>query len=269
MDRRGGLLLLAAVPLGILVRGAVQTAPPVAADPVQIKRNPDLGRSRINRHATVARGTREIQGWRLPPTAPQGGFRLSQLLLRYPLSVDHDPDGRVDPAGHGDLVADQPTPHRTWLLWARNSTSIFLGQPAQYDINQRLIEYDSQRTPRAARRSSGCSTPILVAIIGCIAADDHPAPSRACCACSKNWIVSRLMAIYVEGFPPTCPLLLWIVLIFRRGERKVSPIRGIFRTGGGGRDGCCSIQTAFDPSGGGGGGGGLFTAGRGLQRLHA
>ncbi|WP_420857371.1 amino acid ABC transporter permease [Marivivens marinus] len=87
----------------------------------------------------------------------------------------------------------------------------FLGQPAGYDINQRLIEYDSQASHGRAALVGILNT-LLVAVLGCVAATIVGVIAGVL-RLSKNWIVSRLMSVYVEGFR-NVPLLLWIVLIF-------------------------------------------------------
>lgn len=87
----------------------------------------------------------------------------------------------------------------------------FLGQPANYDINQTLIPYNSQMT-HARAALVGILNTILVAFLGCVAATVIGVIAGVL-RLSKNWIVSRLMAVYVEGFR-NVPLLLWIVLIF-------------------------------------------------------
>lgn len=87
----------------------------------------------------------------------------------------------------------------------------FLGQPAGYDINQRLIEYDSQATHGRAALVGVLNT-LLVAVLGCVAATIVGVVVGVL-RLSHNWIVSRLMAIYVEGLR-NVPLLLWILLIF-------------------------------------------------------
>ena len=86
----------------------------------------------------------------------------------------------------------------------------FLGEPAGYDINQRLIEYNSQMTHfRAA--IVGLLNTLLVAVLGCITATVLGVLIGVL-RLSNNWIVSRIMAVYVEMFR-NVPVLLWIVLI--------------------------------------------------------
>lgn len=87
----------------------------------------------------------------------------------------------------------------------------FLSQPAGYDINQRLIEYNSQMSHGRAALVGILNT-LLVAFLGCVAATIIGV-FVGVLRLSKNWVVSRLMAVYVEGFR-NVPLLLWIILIF-------------------------------------------------------
>jgi len=85
----------------------------------------------------------------------------------------------------------------------------FLWETSGYDINQKLIEYNSQSTHfRAA--VVGLLNTLLVAVLGCILAT-FIGVAVGILRLSKNWIVSRLAAIYVEMFR-NVPLLLWISL---------------------------------------------------------
>jgi general L-amino acid transport system permease protein len=86
----------------------------------------------------------------------------------------------------------------------------FLGQPANYDINQRLIEYDSRDT-NARAALVGILNTLLVAALGCVTATALGVVAGVL-RLSKNWIVARLMAVYVEGFR-NVPLLIWILMI--------------------------------------------------------
>ena len=86
----------------------------------------------------------------------------------------------------------------------------FLGEPAGYDINQRLIEYTSQSSHwRAA--IVGVLNTLLVAVVGCFFATIIGV-FVGVLRLSKNWIVSRLMAVYVEIFR-NVPVLIWILII--------------------------------------------------------
>ena len=87
-------------------------------------------------------------------------------------------------------------------------TFSFLFQPASYDINQRLIEYTS-RSPHWRASLVGIINTLLIAFLGCILAT-IVGVIVGILRLSKNWIVSRLMAIYVEGFR-NVPVLLWIL----------------------------------------------------------
>ena len=97
----------------------------------------------------------------------------------------------------------------------------FLSQSAGYDINQRLIEYDNQMSHGRAA-IVGILNTLLVAFLGCITATIIGVVAGVL-RLSKNWVVSSLMAVYVEGFR-NVPLLLWIILIFAiMTERSPQP----------------------------------------------
>ncbi len=84
----------------------------------------------------------------------------------------------------------------------------FLAEPAGYDINQRLLEYNSQDTHMRAA-FLGLLNTLLVAFLGCITATVLGVIVGVL-RLSKNWLISRLMAVYVEFFR-NVPVLLWIV----------------------------------------------------------
>ena len=84
----------------------------------------------------------------------------------------------------------------------------FLGEPAGYDINQRLLEYTNRDTHLRAALMGLLNT-LLVAVLGCITATILGVVIGVL-RLSPNWIVSRLSAVYVEGFR-NVPVLLWIV----------------------------------------------------------
>jgi general L-amino acid transport system permease protein len=104
----------------------------------------------------------------------------------------------------------------------------FLTQPAGYDINQRLIPYTSQSTHGMAALVGILNT-LLVAFLGCILATVLGVTAGVL-RLSNNWVVSRLMAVYVEGFR-NVPLLLWIIAIMALMTEGMSRIRE-FRVGG-------------------------------------
>ena len=86
----------------------------------------------------------------------------------------------------------------------------FLTEPAGYDINQRLIEYNSQSTHMRAA-FVGLLNTLLVAVMGCITATILGV-TIGVLRLSKNWLVARLMTVYVEMFR-NVPVLLWIVFV--------------------------------------------------------
>ncbi len=104
----------------------------------------------------------------------------------------------------------------------------FLTQSAGYDINQRLIEYDSQSTHLRAA-VVGILNTLLVAFLGCVLATVIGVIAGVL-RLSKNWVVSRLMAVYVEGFR-NVPLLLWIIAIFALMSESMPQPRE-FKVGG-------------------------------------
>lgn len=87
-------------------------------------------------------------------------------------------------------------------------TFSFLLQPASYDINQRLIEYTS-RSPHWKAAVVGILNTLLIAVMGCVLAT-IVGVVIGILRLSKNWLVSRLMAVYIEGFR-NIPVLLWIL----------------------------------------------------------
>ncbi len=91
-----------------------------------------------------------------------------------------------------------------------NISYSFLGEPAGYDINQRLIEYNSQSTHLRASIVGVLNT-LLVAFLGCIAATFFGV-TAGILRLSNNWIVAKLMMFYVEIFR-NVPVLIWILII--------------------------------------------------------
>ena len=91
-----------------------------------------------------------------------------------------------------------------------NISYSFLGEPSGYDINQRLIEYNSQSTHLRASIVGVLNT-LLVAFLGCIAATFFGV-TAGILRLSNNWIIAKLMMIYVEIFR-NVPVLIWILII--------------------------------------------------------
>ncbi|RYH08964.1 amino acid ABC transporter permease [Tropicimonas sp. IMCC6043] len=84
----------------------------------------------------------------------------------------------------------------------------FLSDPAGYDINQRLLDYSSQSTHLRAA-FIGLLNTLLVAAMGCITATVIGL-FVGVLRLSNNWLVAKLMTVYVEMFR-NVPVLLWIV----------------------------------------------------------
>lgn len=87
----------------------------------------------------------------------------------------------------------------------------FLGSPAGYDINQTLIDYSSQSTNLRAA-FVGIINTLLVAVLACITATFFGVIAGVL-RLSNNWLVRKLMAVYVEIFR-NIPVLIWIIIIF-------------------------------------------------------
>lgn len=87
----------------------------------------------------------------------------------------------------------------------------YLGEPAGYDINQRPIDYDSQSSHLRASVVGVLNT-LIVAALGCVTATIFGVLAGVL-RLSKNWIVARLMSVYVEAFR-NVPVLIWILIIF-------------------------------------------------------
>ena len=87
----------------------------------------------------------------------------------------------------------------------------FLGSSAGYDINQTLIDYNSQST-HARAAIVGILNTLLVAFLACVTATIFGVLAGVL-RLSKNWLVRKLMAFYVEIFR-NIPVLIWIIIIF-------------------------------------------------------
>jgi general L-amino acid transport system permease protein len=86
----------------------------------------------------------------------------------------------------------------------------FLSDPAGYDINQRPIEYDSQSSHMRASVVGVINT-LIVAVLGCATATLFGV-TAGILRLSPNWLVRKLMAVYVEAFR-NVPVLIWILII--------------------------------------------------------
>ena len=87
----------------------------------------------------------------------------------------------------------------------------FLWNRAGYDIDQQLIPWNNDMTHGRAA-IIGLLNTLVVAFFGCIFATIIGVVVGVL-RLSKNWLVSRLMTVYVEAFR-NVPLLLWIILVF-------------------------------------------------------
>lgn len=87
----------------------------------------------------------------------------------------------------------------------------FLGDPAGYDINQTVVEYDSQSSHLRAA-VVGIINTLIVAFLACVTATIFGVIAGVL-RLSNNWVVRKLMAFYVEIFR-NIPVLIWIIIIF-------------------------------------------------------
>ncbi len=86
----------------------------------------------------------------------------------------------------------------------------FMASPSSYDINQRLIEYTS-RSSHSTAAVVGLLNTLLIAVMGCILAT-FLGVTAGVLRLSNNWIVSRLMTVYIEGVR-NIPVLIQILLL--------------------------------------------------------
>ena len=92
-----------------------------------------------------------------------------------------------------------------------NISLSFFGDPAGYDINQTLIDYNSQSSHGRAA-IVGILNTLLVAFLACVTATVLGVFAGVL-RLSKNWLISKIMAFYVEIFR-NIPVLIWIIIIF-------------------------------------------------------
>jgi general L-amino acid transport system permease protein len=93
----------------------------------------------------------------------------------------------------------------------QNISFSFLGEAAGYDISQALIRYLSTDTHLRAAIVGVLNT-LLVAFLGCVTATVFGVAAGVL-RLSRNWLVAKLMAVYVEAFR-NIPVLIWILIIF-------------------------------------------------------
>ncbi|PYE84945.1 amino acid ABC transporter permease [Pseudoroseicyclus aestuarii] len=87
----------------------------------------------------------------------------------------------------------------------------FLGRRAGYEITPSLIQYSADNTHWRAL-VVGLLNTLLVALVGCILAT-IVGVLVGVLRLSNNWLVGRLMTVYVEVFR-NIPVLLWILMLF-------------------------------------------------------
>lgn len=90
----------------------------------------------------------------------------------------------------------------------------FMATPSGYDINQHLIEYNSRDTHSRAS-TIGLINTLLSAVVGCFLATVFGVLAGVA-RLSKNWVVNKLMTVYVEGIrniPALVQILLFSALI--------------------------------------------------------
>lgn len=152
--------------------------------------------------------------------APKESFRLSMLIY----------DTRYRSATIQVIVL---VLFVAFLIWLTNNTISnlamrdkdinfsFLFQRAGYDIDQQLIPYTNDDSHGRAL-FVGLLNTMAVAVFACIFATVLGVMVGVL-RLSKNWLVGRLMTVYIEIFR-NVPLLLWIILAFVvLGETRPQP----------------------------------------------
>ncbi|MBB3992730.1 general L-amino acid transport system permease protein [Sulfitobacter undariae] len=141
---------------------------------------------------------------------PKGSFRLSMLLndTRYRSMTLQVIAAIILVSALGYLYSNLATNLREAGL---NISFGFLGSSAGYDINQTLIDYNSQSTNLRAA-FVGILNTLLVAFMACITATILGVFAGVL-RLSNNWLVRKLMSFYVEIFR-NIPVLIWIIIIF-------------------------------------------------------
>ncbi|MDO5603727.1 MAG: ABC transporter permease subunit [Paracoccus sp. (in: a-proteobacteria)] len=106
-----------------------------------------------------------------------------------------------------------------WLIGNAMSNLAALGKPfdmsflfrrAGYDIPQQLIPFTSDDTHLRAA-IVGLLNTLMIAVLGCIAATILGVIIGVL-RLSRNWLISRMMTVYIEAFR-NVPLLLWILAV--------------------------------------------------------
>ncbi len=142
---------------------------------------------------------------------PSGGFRLSQLLYdsRYRSLTIQAVAMILLMALFASIVSNTL---ENLAASGKTFDFAFINRTAGYDISQTLIPYSSVTSTHAEAALVGILNTLLVAAIGCVLATVIGVVAGVL-RLSRNWLVARIMAVYVEGFR-NVPLLLWIIAIY-------------------------------------------------------
>ncbi|WP_102226334.1 amino acid ABC transporter permease [Acidimangrovimonas sediminis] len=143
-------------------------------------------------------------------TPPKDVFRLSMLIYdtRYRSLTIQAIFMILLMAGAAWLVDN--TIHNLHAL-GKDFNYSFLWSRAGYDINQHFIEYNNDDTHGRAMLV-GLMNTLFIALISCALATVFGVVAGVL-RLSNNWIVRKLMSIYIEAFR-NIPLLIWILVIF-------------------------------------------------------
>ena len=144
------------------------------------------------------------------PDQSGGGFKFSQLLYdtRYRSTTIQVIALIAILMGFGWLINNTATNLATL---GKEPSLRFFGEPASYDISQRLVEYTSRDTHLRAS-FVGLLNTLLVAVLGCVTATILGV-FIGVMRLSKNWLIARIMTVYIEMFR-NVPLLVWILIVF-------------------------------------------------------
>lgn len=144
------------------------------------------------------------------PDASRGGFRPGMLIYdtRYRSLTIQIAFLFLFMAGAAWLVDNTIENLRTL---GKDFNYGFLGVRSGYDINQRFIEYSSNST-HARALLVGLLNTLFLAFIACVLATVIGVVAGVL-RLSRNWIVARLLTVYVETLR-NVPVLLWILVIF-------------------------------------------------------
>lgn len=140
--------------------------------------------------------------------APDRGFRLSQLIYdtRY-RSLTIQVIVLIVVMGAAGWLVDNTIQNLRVL--GKDFNFGFLDNRAGYDIAQHLIPYSNDST-HARAMLVGLLNTIWVSLLGCATAT-LIGVFVGVLRLSKNWLVARLMTVYVETFR-NVPVLLWILV---------------------------------------------------------